>query len=181
MGKTEDESISDIQFCTTPKGDLLNYSYIFMNPEPLRTERNNVDCSRLWTMLHPDIQKGKEDTKTSTGEDDPQPIVLATLEKLMKDWPVDSYIAMKSGPIVPGGRPLMEVVYMYNNRKFQGFIANGGAGSTEPDNPYLSHFPDIYYNVSVCPDVCPHLMGRYFNSYSAIENHNMIYQSDLAL
>ena len=26
---------------------------------------NNVACSRLWTMLYPDIQKGKEDTKTA--------------------------------------------------------------------------------------------------------------------
>ena len=25
-------------------------------------------CSRMWTMLHPDIQKGKEATKTSNSQ-----------------------------------------------------------------------------------------------------------------
>ena len=34
---------------------------------------------------------------------------LATLEKLMKDWPVESYLVMKSTPRFPGGRPLMSV------------------------------------------------------------------------
>ena len=33
--KKADESISAIQFCATPKGDLPHYSYIFRNPEPL--------------------------------------------------------------------------------------------------------------------------------------------------
>ena len=34
---------------------------------------------------------------------------LATLEKLMKYWPGESYLVMKSTPIVPGGRPLMTI------------------------------------------------------------------------
>ena len=47
---TSDKSTSDIHFCTTPNGDLPHYSYIFRKPEPLGTEINNVDCSRLGTM-----------------------------------------------------------------------------------------------------------------------------------
>ena len=35
--KTAYESMSAIQFFTTPKGDLTHYSYIFWNPEPLGT------------------------------------------------------------------------------------------------------------------------------------------------
>ena len=52
-----------MHFCTTPKDDLPHYSYIFSNPEPLRTEIKNIDFYRLGTMLYLDIQKGKEATK----------------------------------------------------------------------------------------------------------------------
>ena len=62
-----------------------------------------------------------------------------------------------------------------------GLIATEGAGSTGPGDPYLSRFPDIYSNVSVRSIVRPHLLGRYFNASNAIENHNMIRQSDLSL
>ena len=61
-----DESMSAIRFRTTPKGDLLHCSYIFRQPEPLGTEMKNVACSRLGTMLHLDIQKGKEAMNKST-------------------------------------------------------------------------------------------------------------------
>ena len=64
-GKTADESMRAIQFCSIPKGDLPHYSYIFIKPESLWTEINNVACSRLGGMLHLDIQKGKKATKTS--------------------------------------------------------------------------------------------------------------------
>ena len=59
VGKTADESMSAIQFCTTTKVYLPHYYYIFRNPYPLGTETKNVACSRLRTMLHLDIQKGK--------------------------------------------------------------------------------------------------------------------------
>ena len=65
VGKTADESISAIQFFTTTKGDLTHYSYIFRKLEPLGIEMNNLACSRLGTMLHLEIQKGKEAMKTS--------------------------------------------------------------------------------------------------------------------
>ena len=64
--KTADESMSDIRFRTTPKGDSPHYLYIFMRPEPLGTKMKNVACSRLGTMLHLEIQKGKEAMKKST-------------------------------------------------------------------------------------------------------------------
>ena len=57
--------MSAIQFRTTPKRDLPHYSYIFRKPESLGTEIKNVTCSRLGTMLHLEIQKGKEAMKTS--------------------------------------------------------------------------------------------------------------------
>ena len=89
---------------------------------------------------------------------------LATLEKLMKYWPGGSYLVLKSTPIFPGEITLLAIGYNYNSRNFLGFIATKGAGITEPVDPYLSRFPDIYSNVSVRPVVRPHLLGRYFNT-----------------
>ena len=106
---------------------------------------------------------------------------LATLEKLVKYWPGGSYFVMKITPRFSGERPLLAIGYNYNYRKVLGFVATEGAGSTEPGDPYLSLFPDIYSNVSVHTVVRPHLIGRYFNACNAIDNHNIVLQSDLAL
>ena len=92
---------------------------------------------------------------------------LNTLEKLMHYWPGGSYLVMKSNPRFPYGIPLLAIGHKYNSRKVLVFIYIEGAGSTEPGDPYLSCFPDIFYNVSVCPVVSPHLLGRYFNAYSS--------------
>ena len=162
-----DESMTAIQFCTSPKGNLPHYSYISRDLEPLRTEMNNVACLSLGTMLHLHIQKGKEDMKTSkfqkyhrgttagtnmlgidtkrcgqlTSNDtyfsdswfssvktaqgamaagvnycglvktSHKGFCLATLEKLMKDWTVGSYLVMKNTPRVPGGRKVISIRY----------------------------------------------------------------------
>ena len=66
MEKRADESMSAIKFCTTPKGDLPQYSYFCRSPDPLGPEMNNLSCSRLETMLHLNIQKGEKDVKIST-------------------------------------------------------------------------------------------------------------------
>ena len=60
-----DELVSAIQFFTTLKGGLSDYSYVLRKLDPLRTEMKNVECSRLGKMLHLDIKKGKEAMKTS--------------------------------------------------------------------------------------------------------------------
>ena len=106
---------------------------------------------------------------------------LATLENLMKDWLIGSYLVMKSNPRVPGGRPLLDIGYKYNSRNILEFIATEGAGSTEPGDLYLFRFPEIYSNVSFCSVVFPHLLGRYLNSCNAIYNENRICKSDLSL
>ena len=98
------------------------------------------------------------------GKDKPQGCCLDTLEKLMKECPGGPYLVMKSTPRVPGDRTLMSIGYTFNCRKFLGFIATEGSGSTEPGDTYLSNFSDIYYNVYVFLIVCPHLIDRYFNS-----------------
>ena len=52
VGKTADESMSAIRFCTTPKGYLPHYSFILRKPDTLGTEMKNVVCLRLGTMLN---------------------------------------------------------------------------------------------------------------------------------
>ena len=88
---------------------------------------------------------------------------------------------MKSNPRFTSDRPCLDIGQKDNSRKFPGFIATEGYGSTEPGDPHLSRYPDIYSNVSVRPVVCPHLLGRYFNACNAIDNHNRMQQSDLSL
>ena len=99
----------------------------------------------------------------------------------MKYWPGGSYLVLKSTPRFPGEIPLLAIGYKYNYRNFLGFIATEGAGSTEPGYPYLYRFPEIYSNFSVRPVVLPHLLGRYFNTCNAIDNHNRMRQSDISL
>ena len=74
-----------------------------------------------------------------------------------------------------------KIGYKYNSRKFLGFIATEGGGSTEPGNTYLSCFPENYYNVYIRPVICPWVIGRYFNAFNSIDNHNRMQKSELAL
>ena len=99
----------------------------------------------------------------------------------MKDCLGGSYLVLRSNPRVPGDITLMEILYKYNSRKVLGFIVTGGAGNTEPGDTYLSHFTDIYCNISVCPVVFPHLLFRYFNACNGIENQNRMRQYNLVL
>ena len=55
--------MSAIRFCTTPKGDLPHYSYIFRKTKPLGEYINNVAYYSLGTMLHIDIENWEEDMK----------------------------------------------------------------------------------------------------------------------
>ena len=60
-------------------------------------------------------------------------------------------------------------------------LLGGGGGSNKPVDPYLSRFPDIYYNMYVHPVVNPHFPDRYLNAFNESDNHNRIWQYDLAL
>ena len=106
---------------------------------------------------------------------------LTTLEKLVKNWAGGSYLVMNSTPILTGVRKLMAIGYKYNSREIIGFISTEGSGSTEPGDPYLSHFHNTFSSVSVQPLFCLPLLGRSFNACNTIYNHNIMWQSDLAL
>ena len=103
---------------------------------------------------------------------------LTTLEKLMKYWLGGYYLVLKCTLRFPVEIPLLDIRYEYNSRKV---TATEGDGSTEPGDPYLSCFPDIYLSVSVRPVVRPNLLGRYFNACNVIDNQNRIWKSDLVI
>ena len=63
--KIANDSMSEIFFSTTPKGNLPHYYYIFRKLDPLGMAINNGACFMLGNMLHLDIQKGKETMNTS--------------------------------------------------------------------------------------------------------------------
>ena len=81
-----------------------------------------------------------------------------------------SHLVMNSNPRVPGGRPLMAIGYKYRYQKILGFIDMEGGGSTVPGIPYLSNCPDDSYNVSICPVIFSHFIGRYFSACNSIDN-----------
>ena len=81
--KIADDSMSFIHFITTPKGNLPHYSYILGEKEPLGTEITNVACYRLGTMLHLEIQKGKEAMKAESLQHDIRETTLFTNRLMM--------------------------------------------------------------------------------------------------
>ena len=54
--KVEDESMSEIRFRTTAKGDLPYLSYIFRKSEPLVTEFRTAICYVTGDLLFNDVQ-----------------------------------------------------------------------------------------------------------------------------
>ena len=63
--KVGDESMSEIRFRTTEKGNLPHLSYIFRKPEPLGTKFKTVVCSVTGALLFIEVQRGKEGMKDS--------------------------------------------------------------------------------------------------------------------
>ena len=95
-----------------------------------------------------------------------------TIEKLTKYWPGGSYLLLRSKPVVPGGRPLISIVYKNNARKVLSFIVTDNAGSTKTGIPYLSKYPDQFTNVAIRP-VARHLvMSKNISAVNEVDSHN---------
>ena len=104
-----------------------------------------------------------------------------TIEKLTRNWPVGSYLVLRSKPMVPRGRPLIVVGYKYNARKVLSFIVTENSGSTKTGIPYLSEYPDQFTNVSIRPVARPVVMSKINSAVNEVDSHNKSRQSDLAL
>ena len=61
-----------------------------------------------------------------------------TIEKLTTDWPGDSYFVLRSKPMVPGARPLIDIGYKYNTRKVLYFIVTDKPGRKNAGLTYFS-------------------------------------------
>ena len=53
-----------------------------------------------------------------------------TIENITKDWPGSSYLVLRSKPMVPKGRPLIDICYKYNKRNILSVIFTDNTGST---------------------------------------------------
>ena len=84
---------------------------------------------------------------------------------------------MKSTTIVPGDKPLIAIRYTYGYQKVLVFISTDSSVSMEPGVPYLSHYPDYYYKVSIQPVLCICIIDRYFSACNTIDNHNTMQKS----
>ena len=88
---------------------------------------------------------------------------------------------MKSTPIFSVNIPLMAIRCKHKYCKLLLFIANEGDGSIDTGDTHLYCFYENYSNVSICPVFRPNMLGRYLNTYNAIDNHNSMGQYFLAL
>ena len=114
-------------------------------------EVSTRDCFLFDSWLSPNKS---EETATYIGVDlidmvktNTKGFCKATIEGLTKDWPGGSYIVLRSKPMGPGERPLIAIGYKYNSRKVLYYFATAGTESTMLDIPYLSKYPDQFYNV----------------------------------
>ena len=55
------------------------------------------------------------------------------------------------------------------------------AESTEPSVTYLYHYPDDYSNFYITHVIFTSAIGKCFSACNAIDNHNRMRQSDIAL
>ena len=83
--------------------------------------------------------------------------------------------------MVSGGRPLIDIVYKYNVQKFLSFIVTYNSRSTQAGLPYLSKYPDKFYNAIICLVDSTLFMYKLFGSVNEVGLHNKSSQSDLAL
>ena len=104
-----------------------------------------------------------------------------SIEKLTKNWPGGSSLVLMSKPMVPGDRPLIAIGYKYNARKVLCFIFTYNAGSTKAGLPYLSKYPDHFYNISICPVARPLVMYNFFGYVGEVDSHKKSRRSDQAL
>ena len=81
-----------------------------------------------------------------------------TIEKLTKDWNGGSYLVLRSKPMVPGNRPLIDIGYKYNAQKVLSFIVIYNTGITQKGLPYLSKYSDKFTNIAIRPVARPVVM-----------------------
>ena len=70
--------------------------------------------------------------------------------------------------MVPGGRPLIDTVYKYNELKVLYFIDTADSGSKSSGIPYLYKYPDLFYNAYILPVDHTLLKYKFFGSVNEV-------------
>ena len=73
--------------------------------------------------------------------------------------------------MVPRYRPLIDIGYKYNTWKVLYFIVTENAGSKKSGIPYLSNYPDQFYNVAILPVSRPLDVCKFFESFNEVDSH----------
>ena len=95
-----------------------------------------------------------------------------TIEKLTKDGPGGSYLVLSRNPMVPGGRPVIDIGYKYNAREVLYFIVTDNAERTQAGLPYLSKYIEQFINVTIWPVASPLVMSKFYSAVNEVDSHN---------
>ena len=71
---------------------------------------------------------------------------------------------LRSKPMVPGGRTLIDIGYNYKSQKVFYFIVTDNTGSTQSGIPYLSKYHGQFSNNYISPVDRPLVMYKFFGS-----------------
>ena len=74
--------------------------------------------------------------------------------------------------MVPGGRPLIDIVYKYNAWNALYFIVTDNAGKTQAGLPQFCKYLDQFTNVSIHPVALPLFMYKLFFEVNEVNSHN---------
>ena len=66
------------------------------------------------------------------------------IDNITKYWPGSFYLLLRSKPMVPGGRTIIDIGYKYNVREIISFIVTVNLVSTKAGLNYLSNYPDHF-------------------------------------
>ena len=73
---------------------------------------------------------------------------------------------------VPRDRKIISIGHNYNYQKFISFINTEDSDNKKASIPYLSNYPDQFYNVSVCHVSLSLIVSNLFGSFNEVDSHN---------
>jgi len=136
------------------------------------TEFKCVACSITGTMLHPEIQEGREGMKD---------------KRLNKDLGTTSgctvrlMAACSTSTGIKGDAWFGSITAASDTIKKPFFAMTSNAGSTEPGQPYEMKYMDPFGNVKTWLVNCPAVLSEFFLDSNTIDYHNQSQQHDLSL
>ena len=83
--------------------------------------------------------------------------------------------------MVPGNRPLIDMIYKYNIRNVLSFIDTEDAGITQDGFTYLYKYPDLFYNIAIHPFSLPLVIYKLLGPVNYVEPNKKYRQYGLAL